>query len=155
MRQATSGDLEELLELERACFDSPWTAGAFEQEILLPQAELWLAFEGGESDQGAAPVGYINFWVAAGEVSLLNLAVHPQVRRRGLAGQLLERMESQGVARGGERVFLEVRRSNDAGLALYAREGYEQVGIRKHYYSDNREDAVVMSKPLDATPQQR
>ena len=151
VREATAEDLVSLLELEQACFTAPWTAAAFEQELDLPQAELWLVFEQGESQ----PCAYINFWVAAGEVSLLNVAVHPSARRRGLASRLLALMEDRGAKRGGESVFLEVRRSNIAGLALYAAEGYEQVGIRKGYYGDNKEDAVVMSKPLDVGPPQR
>jgi ribosomal-protein-alanine N-acetyltransferase len=145
VREAEPDDLTGLLELERACFASPWTAAAFEQELDLPQAELWLAFETGQE----SPCGYINFWVVAGEVSLLNVAVHPQCRRRGLGVKLLALLEVRATSRGGESVFLEVRRSNVSGLALYAAQGYEQVGIRKGYYGDNKEDAVVMSKALD------
>jgi len=146
VREATESDLPGLLELERACFSSPWVEEAFQQELDLPQADLWLVFEPGEG----TPCAYIDFWVVAGEVSLLNVAVHPSARRRGLAGKLLCLMETRGIQKGGATVFLEVRRSNLAGLALYVAEGYEQIGIRKGYYSDNKEDAVVMSKALDA-----
>jgi ribosomal-protein-alanine N-acetyltransferase len=148
VREADAEDLPGLMQLERACFDSPWTEAALEQELGLPQAEIWLVFEEAQT----VPCAYINFWVAAGEVSLLNVAVHPGARRRGLAGKLLALMENRGANRGGASVFLEVRRSNEAGRALYAAQGYHQVGIRKGYYSDNREDAVVMSKALDAGP---
>ena len=131
--------------MEGACFSSPWTREAFVQEIELPQAELWIVSQ----EEGGLPCAYVNFWVAASEVSLLNVAVHPSQRRRGLAGRLLRWMEERGSEGGGEAVFLEVRRSNRAGLALYLREGYAQVGIRKGYYGDNGEDAIVMSKTLD------
>lgn len=151
VREAAEGDLPSLLELEQACFSSPWVEEAFQQELDLPQAELWLVFEPGEG----GPCAYIDFWVVSGEVSLLNVAVHPSARRRGLAGKLLALMEVRGAQRGGTAVFLEVRRSNVAGLALYAAEGYEQIGIRKGYYSNNKEDAVVMSKALDAGSKER
>ena len=145
LREAHHSDLDGLLDLEVACFTSPWTREAFEQEVELPQAELWIV---SEEDDGP-PCAYVNFWIAAGEVSLLNVAVHPSQRRRGLAGRLRRWMEERGREGGGESVFLEVRRSNAAGLALYLREGYDQVGIRKGYYGDNGEDAIVMSKTLD------
>jgi ribosomal-protein-alanine N-acetyltransferase len=151
VREATPSDLNSLLELEQACFSSAWVEAAFQQELDLPQAELWLVFEEGEP----TPCAYIDFWVVSGEVSLLNVAVHPSVRRRGLAAKLLGLMEVRAAGRGGTTVFLEVRRSNVAAFALYAAEGYEQIGIRKGYYSDNKEDAVVMSKVLDAGSSER
>ena len=151
LREAQPSDLDGLMALERTCFETPWTEAAFEQEVNLPQAELWLVSERPDGE----PCAYINFWVAAGEVSLLNVAVHPDLRRRGLAAKLLGWMESRGGERSGEIAFLEVRRSNVGGLALYAREGYQQVGIRKRYYGDTGEDAIVMSKALDESARRR
>ena len=151
-RRAEASDLGALLVLEEACFDSPWARDAFEQELVLPHAEVWLAFESVEDGPAVpppAPVGYINFWVVAGEISLLNVAVHPRVRRRGLASLLLGQMEIRGREQQGAVVFLELRRSNESAFSLYRAAGYQQIGIRKGYYGDNREDAIVMSKPLD------
>ena len=147
-RRALETDLDPLLRLERRCFESPWAPQAFEQELVHPQAELWLAYVE-EDGEDAEPIGYVDFWVVAGEVSLLNLAVDPRLRRRGLARQLLALMEEVGRENSGEVVFLEVRRSNLPGLELYRNFGFVQVGIRKGYYSDNREDALVLSKRLD------
>ncbi|MEE2829071.1 MAG: ribosomal protein S18-alanine N-acetyltransferase [Myxococcota bacterium] len=151
-RSAETEDLEALLALETACFESPWARAAFAQELVLPHAEVWLAFESGVEGKGGAspaPVGYINFWIVAGEISLLNVAVHPRVRRRGLASLLLSLLEMRGRERQGEIVFLELRRSNESAFCLYRGAGYQQIGIRKGYYGDNREDAIVMSKLLD------
>ncbi len=147
-RRAIEADLDPLLRLERRCFDSPWAPQAFEQELSHPHAELWLAYaeEGGENVE---PIGYVDFWVVAGEISLLNLAVDPGARRRGLGQKLLALMEDVGRESSGEVVFLEVRRSNLPGLELYRKFGFVQVGIRKGYYSDNGEDALVLSKRLD------
>jgi [ribosomal protein S18]-alanine N-acetyltransferase len=145
-REATLADLNLLLALEHAAFERPWPVGAFEQELNLPQAVVWLALSGTDAD--ATAVGYADFWVVEDEISLLNIAVHPEHRRRGLGAHLLASVEEIGAERGGEQVFLEVRASNDAALALYRSRGYVQAGIRKRYYSDNGEDAIVMRRVL-------
>ena len=143
-REATPDDLPLLLALEESSFEDPWPEGAFAQELELPHASVWLAFEDGD----AAAVGYADFWVVADEVSLLNIAVRPDRRQQGLGGRLLDLVERVGRDRGGEQVFLEVRASNEAGLALYRGRGYEQIGIRKSYYQSTGEDAVVMRRVL-------
>lgn len=145
LKRATGRDLPELLALEERCFDRPWPEGAFAQELALPYAQVWLAFDEGDP----RPLGYVDFWVIEGEISLLNVAVDPRARRRGLARQLLQVMEDEGRAVGGETVFLEVRRSNEGGLALYRSAGFQQIGIRKGYYAAEKEDAIVMSRSLD------
>jgi ribosomal-protein-alanine N-acetyltransferase len=151
-REATPDDLDHLLVLEHAAFDRPWPAGAFEQELALPQASVWLAFGGPADQPGREPMAYADFWVVEDEVSLLNIAVHPDHRRRGLASELLRLVERVGAERGGEQVFLEVRASNEPALALYRTHGYVQVGIRKGYYSSDGEDAIVMHRVLDDLP---
>ncbi len=147
-RRAVTADLEALLRLERRCFERPWPVGAFEQELAAPYSEVWLAFDGPGDD----PVGYIDFHVIADEVSLLNVAVDPDARRRGLGGELMAVMESRGQQLGGQTIFLEVRRGNAVGLALYRKAGYEQIGLRKGYYAGDREDAIVLCKRLEGTP---
>ncbi len=82
------------------------------------------------------------------EVSLLNVAVDPDFRRLGLASQLLGAMERRAAEESAEAIFLEVRRGNEGARALYERDGYGQVGIRKKYYADTGEDALVLSKML-------
>lgn len=145
LRPATLDDLSRLLALEERSFDRPWPAGAFEQELSLPQAEVWLAFDEGAPDRA---IGYVDFWIVGPEINLLNVAVDPDCRRRGLAKDLLDRMEERAREVDAEVIFLEVRRGNEGARALYTREGYEQIGIRKRYYSDTGEDAIVMSKGL-------
>ena len=149
-RRASSDDLPALLELEGRCFERPWPAGAFENELAQPFAELWLAFCG--EDEADGPVGYVDFHVVADEITILNIAVEPAVRGRGLGAELMGLIERRGQERGGETVFLEVRRSNTVGLALYRKAGYEQIGLRRRYYQADGEDAVVMAKRLDGGP---
>lgn len=148
-RRAVTADLDALLRLERRCFDRPWPAGAFEQELAAPYSEVWLAFA---QEGGDVPIGYIDFHVITDEVSLLNVAVDPTARRRGLGVELMALMERRGQERGGRTVFLEVRRGNAQGLALYRRAGFEQIGLRKGYYSVDREDAIVLCKRLEGAP---
>ncbi|MCP4873119.1 MAG: ribosomal protein S18-alanine N-acetyltransferase [Proteobacteria bacterium] len=145
LRRATLEDLPALLALEGRCFDRPWPEGAFAAELALPYAQVWLAFDEGDP----RPIGYVDFWVVEGEISLLNVAVDPRARRRGLARMLLAKLKTEGRAVGGEMIFLEVRRSNEGGLALYRAAGFEQIGIRKGYYAAEKEDAIVMSRALD------
>jgi ribosomal-protein-alanine N-acetyltransferase len=141
-RPATVSDLDPLLALEARCFPRPWPRGAFEQELELPHAALWLAFE------REVLAGYVDFWVVPPEISLLNVAVDPAFQRRGLGRAFLELMEREGAAAGGEEVYLEVRRTNLGAQALYESVGYVQTGIRKRYYSDTGEDAILMGKRL-------
>jgi ribosomal-protein-alanine N-acetyltransferase len=93
-------------------------------------------------------VGYLVAWFVADEVHLANLAVVPDVRRRGLAQRFLGELESEGRRREARMVILEVRRSNAAAQGLYRKNGYYTVSIRRRYYRDNHEDALVMIKPL-------
>jgi len=87
--------------------------------------------------------GYIIYWVVAGEMHLLNLAVHPTHRRRGIARALLTAALEEARSQGADVVWLEVRPSNAAALALYQSFGFEEIGVRPGYYSDNGEDALL------------
>ncbi len=148
-RQASTDDLELLGALERRAFHHTWPEGAFQQELQLPQAEVWLALLVPEGEGAEIAVGYADFWVVAEEISLLNVAVDPEYRRRGVGAALVELAKRRGQARGGRVVFLEVRASNEAALSLYSSRGFEQVGIRKGYYRSEDEDALVLCCWLD------
>ncbi len=88
--------------------------------------------------------GYIVFWLVADEMHLLNLAVHPEKRRRGVAGFLLREALRRSQALGAKAAWLEVRPSNTPALALYASFGFKEVGRRPGYYQDTREDAMLL-----------
>lgn len=143
--------LEAILEIEALSFPSPWTADGFIQEIRNPHARLWVAVMNGK------PAGYILYWILDFEASLLNLAVHPGERRKGVGRALLNHMVEEAVSRGVEALWLEVRVSNEGAIRLYREFGFEKVGIRRKYYDDTREDADVMclllSESAGGTPQ--
>ena len=134
--------LERILEIETLSFPSPWSAGGFVQEIRNPIARLWVAVS---NDQ---PAGFILYWILDSEVSLLNIAVHPGGRRKGTGRFLLDHMVEEAVARAVETIWLEVRVSNEGAIRLYRKLGFEKAGVRRKYYDDTHEDAIVMCLPL-------
>ena len=139
----TLDDLEDVLNIERLSFPSPWPWSQFEKEIQNPFSNKFTARI--VQDGGKIIVAYIIFWVVADEAHILNIVTHPDFRRRGIAKRLfmftLGRLEGIGV----REVFLEVRRSNISAQKLYRDFGFEEIGIRKGYYGNNNEDAVVMA----------
>ena len=88
---------------------------------------------------------YIIYWVVADEMHILNLAVHPQYRRRGLARRLLSLAMTQARELGAQVAWLEVRPSNDPALSLYHSFGFQEVGRRPRYYEDTQEDALLLT----------
>jgi ribosomal-protein-alanine N-acetyltransferase len=134
--------LTDILNIERVSFPSPWGRESFEHEVRNPLSRFW----GILSDNGL--VAYICFWVAAGEIHLMNIAVHPEMRKRGLGRLLMDKLVQTGVEEDARKIWLEVRPSNEAAKALYLRMGFTEVGRRRRYYTDTGEDAVVMALNL-------
>ena len=147
----TLDDLEDICRIEKLSFPSPWPRLQFEKEIQNPFSNKYTARI--LQDGKKIIVAYIIFWVVEGEAHILNIATHLDFRRRGIAKRLLVfalgRLEEVGV----EEVFLEVRRSNVHAQKLYKDFGFKEIGIRKGYYGDNREDAIVMALALEGMPQ--
>lgn len=139
----TFDDLEDILNIEKLSFPSPWTRSQFEQEIKNPLSNKFTAKL--IHDETAITAAYIIFWAVANEAHILNIAVHPEFQRRGIAKMFINfaigRMKKQQV----REVFLEVRRSNIPAQKLYEGFGFQKIGIRKGYYENNREDAIVMA----------
>ncbi len=146
-------DLDEVLAIERASFPHPWSRHAFAYELRENRvARLWVgrASEAPDIPPDAPVVGYLCLWVIADEVHVTNFAVHPDLRGRGigreLLGTLLELYRQQGAA----RAALEVRLSNHRARRLYEAFGFREVGLRKGYYFDTGEDALLMEARLTA-----
>jgi ribosomal-protein-alanine N-acetyltransferase len=139
------GDLAPMLAIERASFPSPWTAGLFLQELDVPFSRVIVA----RADDAAAPeiLGYLCRWIVVDEVHVMNVAVAPHYRRRGLASALVREVVREGTAHGLAAVTLEVRRGNGAARGLYEALGFEEVGVRAGYYA-RREDALIMRRAL-------
>jgi len=144
LRRATREDVDRVLEIEKEGFLHPWSRELVEREL----DHAWSALLLAEDGVGGPVVGYIVFWVVHDEVHVLNVAAAVAARRRGVGRSLMEAAEGEGRRRGARLSTLEVRRSNEAAIALYRAMGYRQVGIRPNYYAEEREDAIVMVKTL-------
>jgi ribosomal-protein-alanine N-acetyltransferase len=142
----TRGHLREVLEIERAVFSDPWSLPSFEHEVkggpvsLCRVARLWP--EGGV-------VGYFVAWRVEDEVHLGNIAVAPAHQGQGIGQELLDDLFTEASAGGGRVLTLEVRESNLAAQRLYLRNGFKPVALRRRYYPDNHEDAIVMMRELE------
>jgi len=131
-------DLMDVLAIERASFRDPWAPIAFERELTNDFSRALVAREG-----SGRLAGYTIYWVAGPEYHILNIAVRPDVRRRGVGRLLMNRIIADALRDKAEFVALEVRPSNIAARTLYLRYGFVTVGVRPHYYQDG-EDAEVM-----------
>jgi ribosomal-protein-alanine N-acetyltransferase len=138
-------DLDEVIAIERASFGMPWSRGAFQYEIEQNRvARCWVLREGDRI------VGYLCLWEIGEEIHVTNIAVHPSLRRRGLARQLLSAILEDGRTRRLRSVTLEVRPTNEEARALYESFGFRVVGRRRGYYYDTGEDALIMEADLQA-----
>jgi [ribosomal protein S18]-alanine N-acetyltransferase len=139
-------DLDEVVTIERASFGMPWSRGAFLYEIEQNRvARCWVLRE---DDRVAA---YLCLWEIADELHVTNIAVHPALRRRGLARRLLGAILEDGRSRRLRAVTLEVRPTNDEARTLYESFGFRVVGRRRGYYYDTGEDALIMESDLQAS----
>ncbi|MGH7815585.1 MAG: ribosomal protein S18-alanine N-acetyltransferase [Candidatus Binataceae bacterium] len=134
-------DLPRILEIERLCFASPWSLDAFKRELSLPFSKVAIAAAGGDADVQAG--GFLCRWLIADECHVLNIAVHPAMRRHGIGTLLLGAVIEEAKATGAELVTLEVRRSNLLARQLYRKFAFEERRLRRHYYGPG-EDAIVM-----------
>ena len=144
IRGMTERDLDEVMQIERRSFPTPWSRRLFERELLLPYAKAFVALEIPPNQV----VGYICFWLVAQETHILNLAAHAERRRRGIGSRLLRYGVNYCREKGAQEITLEVRRSNYQAISLYRNFQFQPQGIRPHYYSDSGEDAVIMSLRL-------
>lgn len=138
-------DLREILEIERSSFDNPWSGALFLQELRIPFSRIVVVRPAAEADGPIA--GYLCRWLVADEVHVLNVAVHPQYRRRGIASLLMDEALREARECKAEAVTLEVRRSNVGARRLYAVLSFEEVGVRRNYYGRG-EDALIMRLAL-------
>ena len=134
------GHIPQILELERACFSTPWTEAMLSDALFDPQASFIVA-----QDEEGNVVGYAGLHVIVDEGYIDNVAVEPDARRHGVASALLDVFCRFGAA---NLAFLtlEVRSSNAPAISLYEKFGFFRAGLRKGYYQHPREDAVIMTR---------
>jgi ribosomal-protein-alanine N-acetyltransferase len=142
IRSMRAEDLDAVMEIQRASFKHPWSTELFRREMCHGWSTILLAelMDGGVAHLS----GFLIFWLVHDEIHILNVATAPQARRQGVARNLLDTALGRARQNRCTLATLEVRRSNEAALALYERFGFRPVGIRPNYYVEESEDAVVM-----------
>lgn len=137
-RAMTNADLPQVLAIEAQSFPLPYSENLFLMELDLNVARMRvLEVEG-------VIRAYLDFWHVSDELHVINVAVDPAVRQQGLGSQLMEDLMSYAAEHEIQHIYLDVRESNRAAIALYSKFGFKQIDLRKGYYQDNNEDALVM-----------
>lgn len=144
IREMDRSHVPQVLEIERACYPAPWSESAFNHEMTSGTSVALVAMD------GETVAGFLVGWIAADQVHVANIAVAAGHRRRGVGIGMMLRLLGEAVRRGCTSSSLEVRESNLAARSMYSRLGYHAVALRKSYYSNPAEDAVVMVKDLEA-----
>jgi [ribosomal protein S18]-alanine N-acetyltransferase len=135
-------DLDGVMEIERSAFPNPWSRQVFIEELDREWAHLEVVRERGP--KGERVVAFCNYWLVRDEVHLLNIASSPAARRAGHAARLLAHIVVTARRLRCRFITLEVRRSNVGAMKLYRSFGFRSVGLRRAYYVEDGEDAVVM-----------
>lgn len=136
-------DLDGVMAIEEVSFPTPWSRGMFLEDFPRDFSDTLVA-AGTDDDV----LGYAVCWTIAGESHLLNIAVHPERRGQGIGRALLSECIRRAARAGASRIFLEVRAGNEGAQRLYRSMGFAFRGIRKGYYTDTGEDAVILDREV-------
>ena len=139
----TAAHISQAAEIEWLCFSDPWSEKMLAEHLANPCSLTLAAVDG-----VGRLLGYVGLLAVVDEGYITNVAVRPDCRRQGVASSLLQALEARGRARNLTFLTLEVRQSNAPARALYEKLGYVQAGLRRNYYENPREDAVIMTKTL-------
>ncbi len=146
--RAVLEDIPQIHALDVLTSTLPWSERSYRFELTdNPAARMWVARSPGASP-GEDIQGFLVLWRLVDEAHVSNIAVHPDWRRQGIATRLLATGLMELYGEGARSAFLEARRGNLSAVALYNRFGFVETGVRKRYYRDNKEDAVLMELPL-------
>ena len=140
IRKMLLEDVERVIAIDRVSFSLPWPERSFRFELTdNPASRCWVAEVDGQL------VGMIVVWLIVDEIHVATIATHPDFRRQGIAKKLLSHALRHLSTEGAQSSFLEVRASNLAAQEMYRKFGYEESGVRRRYYKDNGEDALLMT----------
>ena len=136
----TNAHVTQIAELEKCCFNDPWSEMSIASE-LNNRLSCWLV-----ALDGDVVVGYVGSQTVLGETDMMNIAVHPDYRKQGIATDLIQTLIDTLSKQGSHSLMLEVRQTNEPAKNLYQALGFETVGIRKNYYRNPRENALILRK---------
>ena len=143
VRKMLPADLKEVLAIEKVSFPTPWSENMFLEELYYHLCYALVAELDGEI------AGYISFLIILDEIHLRNIAVRCDLKRRRIASRLIDKMFKISSEKGANWCTLEVRKSNYAAIRMYKKFGFVINGVRPLYYSDTREDALIMQATLE------
>jgi ribosomal-protein-alanine N-acetyltransferase len=146
IRRMRIEDILQVLSIEELSFPTPWSLNAFRFELLEnPNSHCWVA------ESGNILAGFIVCWLIVDEMHIASIAVHPKFRGKGISKKLIITGLRKLISKGARSATLEVRVGNIKAQYLYRYFGFEEVGLRKAYYKDTKEDALLMTvEPLDS-----
>lgn len=139
LRKMVEEDIDQILVIEKESFATPWSRESFENELTKNRFALYLVLEDEE-----VIFGYCGVWIIVDEAHVTNIALLPNYRGKKLGETLLTEIMKVAKEKGAKTMTLEVRVSNHVAQSLYRKLGFQDGGIRKNYYTDNQEDALVM-----------
>lgn len=142
IRKIRQEDVPQIHEIEKRCFAMPWSEESILHDVKENVVARWLVMDDGEG----SVLAYAGMWFVLDEAHVCNVAVHPDHRRKGYGRQIFEALQALAKENSMSMMTLEVRRSNIAAQNLYHACGFLDVGYRKRYYEDNKEDALIMYK---------
>lgn len=149
IRPMEERDFDQVIAIDRECFPTERNPAPYKNDLLYNEMAHYLV-ACDASQPGRPIVGVIGFWMMAGEANIITIAVCRTNRRRGIAGLLLNSALALSKSLEAFAMTLEVRKSNIEAQSLYAKHGFTERGVRKNYYDDVREDAVIMTRELSS-----
>jgi [ribosomal protein S18]-alanine N-acetyltransferase len=148
VRHMAEDDIQAVMDIDQASFSLPWSVRSYRYDLLENKAaRMWVA-ETHVDGEETVLVGMLVLWIILDEAHIGTIAVHPSFRRQGIGRKMLERALGETGNYGVSSAMLEVRRSNQAAQRMYADMGFKIVGVRRRYYNDNGEDALLMTAEL-------
>lgn len=139
IRRMLVEDVQDVIEVEKASFPTPWTIDIYYQELTENRYAHYYVIEW----EGRI-VGFAGMWLVIDEAQITNIAIHPDFRGKRLGGKLFHHVLLTAIKLGAKQLSLEVRQSNIVAQKMYHKFGLVPGGIRRNYYTDNQEDAIVM-----------
>ncbi len=139
IRAMTLEDIPTIITIEDLSFPTPWKAESFESELKDNNLSRYYCLENNNN-----VIGYMGLWIVMGEAHITNIAIWPGCRGQGWGEYLMRAVMDKMVSSGVRRLTLEVRVTNETAQKLYSKLGFRAAGVRKKYYSDNQEDAIIM-----------
>lgn len=132
--------VSQIAELEKLCFNDPWSRNSIASE-LDNKLSFWLVAE-----ENGNVLGYVGSQTVLGETDMMNIATHPDYRKKGIGTALITALIDVLAKQGSHSLMLEVRASNDSAISVYKKLGFSEVGRRKNYYRNPKEDALILRK---------